>query len=97
MVTSEILLLEHQTMATLTVEEFYYSTTQNQESDKTNNILSVVVTDNIEALPGYISSKPHLLNNAFLYSKTILHSSSLIHQEGHISLSLTQKGITISL
>ena len=86
MLTSEILLLEHQTLSTLTVLEFYYPPPLNQESEETYNILSVVVTEDIEALPAYISNKLHPINRQNLYSQTILHSSSLFHQEGYISL-----------
>ena len=73
-------------MATLTVEEFYYRTTPNQESEETNQILSVLVTEDIEALPSYISNKPHPINRQYLNSKTLLHVFILLHPEEHISL-----------
>ena len=97
MITSEILLLEHQTLSTLTVEEFCYRPPRKKESDKTNKILSLVVTDLIEVIPPPIDDKPRLINLPLLYSKTILHISSLFHQEDHISLLLAQKTINPSL
>ena len=84
-------------MATLTVEEFYYRTTPNQESYEINNILSLVVTDLIEVIPPPIDDKPRLIILPLLYSKIILHSSSLLHQEDHISLFLVHKSIILTL
>ena len=97
MIISHILLLQYLKRATLIVLGYGYRPPPNKESDEISNILSLVISNDIEVIRRPISNKPHPINRQYLNSKTLLHVFILLHPEEHISLQLVHKDINLFL